>query len=80
MNNKPVIIDGDFVDAIVGVHVFYNDSHKVALWLNTDNMNFGGCKPVDLLLRGRAKKVAQMVNNALEEGGTIKPPRKKKPC
>lgn len=77
MTKKDIKIDGDFVDAVVGVHCFFNDMHKVALWFNTDNPMFGGCTPMTLVNSGRAKKVAQYVNAALYENRSIAPKRTK---
>lgn len=61
------MIDEEFIDAIIGVHCFFNDKKKVALWFQTKNLNFGGCSPEELMLKGRAHKVAKFVNNALDE-------------
>ena len=67
---KP-IIDSDVVDAVVGVHCFFNDVKKVALWFQTPNPHFGGASPQSLINSGRAYRVKQFVNAALEEGGKI---------
>lgn len=71
------IIDKHFIDAVVGVHCFFNDIEKCALWFRTENPMFGNVSPEFLILCGRAEKVAKFVNAALDENSSISPKRTK---
>ena len=76
---KKPIIDSDVIKSIVDVNYFFNgDIEKVALWFRLDNLNFGGVSPDFLIQCGRAKKLAQFINAALEQNKTIKSPRQTK--
>ena len=46
---------------------FFGDDDKVNTWLNSSNMNFGGCTPMKLFQADRGHKVLLFVENALEE-------------
>lgn len=48
---------------------FSGDRDKVGLWLKTKNLNFGGCSPNDLILRGREHKVLEFIEDAKSESG-----------
>lgn len=75
---RKIKIDRDLVDAIVGVHCFFNDVDKVALWFRLDNPSFGGVSPEFLVNCGRAKKVATFVNEYLDDGKRLVSPRQTK--
>ena len=40
-------------------HFFEGDMEKVESWLNFENRNLGGCKPIDLIKNGKTKKLYQ---------------------
>jgi hypothetical protein len=46
---------------------FDGDKIKVILWFGTENLNFGGASPGELINKGRIKRVYNFVKNA-EEG------------
>ena len=48
-------------DIIVELHVIFADTEKVAAWLNTPNLNFGGMKPIQLIESGRHVKVMDFI-------------------
>lgn len=51
---------------------FFQDEDKCILWLDKENLNFGGARPVDLINMGRASKVHAYLKNAKDEN---KPPK-----
>jgi hypothetical protein len=53
------------------LYKFFKDEKKVKAWLNLKNLNFGGFAPIDLIKRGRAHKVLEFINNALDENGDV---------
>lgn len=55
------------VEIILGVHCFFNDIEKTALWLNTQNLNLGGVKPTDLMNKGRSEFLLKWINERLDE-------------
>lgn len=47
---------------------FFNRDHrKVSAWLRTDNLNFGGCKPIQLMENGKETRVWQFISSARSE-------------
>lgn len=64
---EKVKLDEDLIDIIIGLHCFFNDIKKVKLWLNTENLNLGGSTPIDLIQRGRSKRVRGFINSALDD-------------
>lgn len=52
------------VEAIVNVHSFFKDYKKVYYWFTTSNLNFGGIKPIDLINRGKIKKLIEFINDS----------------
>lgn len=64
MKNKTLPIDETVMEIIVGLHiVFQPDYGKMCAWLKTENLNFGGSAPIDLINSGRAKKVLQFIDS-----------------
>lgn len=61
-------LDETTIEIVIGLHIFFDDYKKAKDWINTKNLNFGGVAPLELINRGRGKKVLQFINNALEEG------------
>lgn len=57
----------DFIETCVLLHSFFNDYEKTALWLNTNNLNFGGLSPLYLIKIGRGHKVLSFIRTALDE-------------
>ncbi len=48
-----------------GVFGDYTDSFdKMSMWLRTENLNFGGVSPIDLILTGRGNKVLSFIQSA----------------
>lgn len=74
-----VEVDETLVKTILCVHAFFQDEKKVALWMNTKNLNFGDCSPVHLFARQRGHKVLEFVNYALENNHEIQIKKPKKP-
>lgn len=57
-------------DMLIDLRKFFKgDDEKVKLWLETKNLNFGGCAPIDLINRGRAHKVREFIDDA--KGGWV---------
>lgn len=49
---------------------FFNPNEdKVDIWLQTKNLNLGNFTPMELITRGRAKKVLEFIEDAKEQGG-----------
>jgi hypothetical protein len=48
---------------------FREEPQKVYRWLVSENFNFGGSKPLDLISAGREEKVLRFIENAKEESG-----------
>lgn len=73
MKNKEraIWLDETTLDIIVGLHVFFSDYEKMMAWLTVDNLNLGGCSAIDLINRGRGKRVQEFINNALESNRQI---------
>lgn len=46
---------------------YFKSDENIALWLNTENFNFGGSKPITLIAKGRGHKVLNYIKIALEE-------------
>jgi hypothetical protein len=55
------------VEIIVNLHAFFNDTKKVALWMNTKNLKFGGASPMELIAKGRGGKVLSFIVSSLDE-------------
>jgi hypothetical protein len=51
---------------VQGIFCCLQSEEKVAAWLTTENLNFGGCAPVDLIHMGRAHKVTAFVDEAAD--------------
>lgn len=49
------------------VFQFFGDEVKTFLWFNTENPNLGGCKPIDMILKGREEKLAKFINGFIED-------------
>lgn len=49
------------------VFSFFKDEEKTHFWFNTDNLNFGGVSPNELICCGRGHRVKQFILNALKE-------------
>jgi hypothetical protein len=45
---------------------FKHTPEKIEVWLNTPNLNFGGCSPNKLIQLGRGHKVLAFVKEAAE--------------
>lgn len=54
------------IDIILGLHIIFSDYDKMVCWLSTPNLNFGGASPVQLINKGRAHKVQEFINAAIE--------------
>ncbi len=61
------------LDIILGLHVIFSDYAKMEMWLKTPNLNFGGASPLQIINKGRAHKVQEFINAAIErnEHGTV---------
>lgn len=46
---------------------FKNNDDKIKDWLETKNPNLGNLSPLELIKRGRAHKVLEFVESAMEE-------------
>lgn len=70
--DRKIELTPEVVDAILGVHSFFNDKEKVSLWFRTKNLNLGGCSPIQLIRYGRTKKLVEFINDALDSNKGIK--------
>lgn len=52
----------EFMEICVILHVHFGDYKKMYNWLTTENLNFGGVSPVQLIRSGRIKKVLDFVD------------------
>lgn len=57
-------IDAEMVEITCKVNEVFKDYGKTALWLRTDNPNFGGISPIKLINWGKGKKVLEMIKSA----------------
>lgn len=46
---------------------FFTEEWLVEIWLNAENTNFGGSKPIKLIENGRSDKVIAFIKAALDE-------------
>jgi hypothetical protein len=46
---------------------FFNDKSMVDQWLNTENLNFSGSKPITLITNERSDKVLLFAKTSLNE-------------
>jgi hypothetical protein len=51
------------------VFEFFRDEVKTFLWFHTSNPMLGGCKPIDMILKGREKKLAKFIAACREGNG-----------
>lgn len=66
MDNMTTILGSkELTKIILGLHVIFNDESKVAAWLSTPNLNFGGASPAELISRKRGYKVLEFIDSAL---------------
>lgn len=55
------------LDIIAGLFIFFEHDYKKCIaWLTTENLNFGGASPLDLIIFGKANKVLKFVNNSVD--------------
>lgn len=59
------IICDDITDLLI--EFFKGDQEKIKLWLDSDNLNFGGSSPGLLMNNGRAHKVLAFIKAAIDE-------------
>lgn len=53
---------------MIELHIFFDsDMKKCVQWLETENPNLGGTKPIELIKRGKTKKLYQFVKAAVNE-------------
>lgn len=50
---------------------FFKDEKKAEDWFQTENLNFGGTTPNNLIFMGRADRLKQFIVNALYENKRI---------
>jgi hypothetical protein len=43
------------------------DEGKTVLWFTTENPNFGGIAPLEMIYKGRAEKLERFINNGIDE-------------
>lgn len=56
-----------FVEIVKMLDQFFKgDAAKVAIWLETSNLNFGGSSPIKVIKQGRVNKVHLFVKHSLE--------------
>ena len=60
-------ITPELVEIIIELHVLFDDYKKISAWLQTENYNFGGVTPIQLINRGRGKKVYEFIRYAQYE-------------
>lgn len=54
------------------VFQFFKNEIKTFLWFDTENPNLGGCRPIDMILKGREEKLKKFINNQLDENLNVK--------
>lgn len=59
-------------DILLGLHCFFDNYDSAICWLEAKNHNFGGIAPIELINRGRAHKVQQFINTALDENRPLR--------
>lgn len=64
---KTIPIDSVVVEIITNVHCFFQNEKKTAFWMNTKNLNFGGVSPIEMINRGRGKKLLAWILGQLDE-------------
>jgi uncharacterized protein (DUF2384 family) len=53
--------------ALNHVASFFKDTEKTLLWFRTPNPLLGGCSPRDMIVRGRAQRLIEFIQQALAE-------------
>jgi hypothetical protein len=49
-------------EIMIELHIFFDsDMKKVATWLSTENLNFGGCSAMDLIRKNKIQKLHNFV-------------------
>lgn len=48
------------------VFSFFKDEVKTFLWFVTTNPLLGGCRPIDMILMGREKKLSDFIKNCVD--------------
>ena len=57
---------GAIIESLDALLVYYErDMTLLTRWLSRSNTNFGGAKPLDLIINGRARKVSLFLKAAL---------------
>ena len=53
-----------FAQAMEAVREFFKDDEKFIMWWATANPNLGYLRPLDLIIRGRTKRLIQFIQNS----------------
>ena len=53
------------------VYDFFGCPVKTSLWLHTENYLLANSKPIDMILKGRGRKLLKFVNNQIDENRAI---------
>lgn len=53
------------------VNMFFKDDKKTAQWLNTENPLLGHQEPIEMIFKGRTKKLKKFLLSQLEENGIL---------
>jgi hypothetical protein len=58
----------EYDDVLAIVTDIYMSRKTAEAWMNTKNLNFGGCSPKELILRDKGNKVREFIQNNLGSG------------
>lgn len=59
------LLSAQFMEIVIHLHILLDDFEKIHLWLTTENLNFGGFCPAQLIIRGKGNKVHNFIMDAL---------------
>lgn len=60
------------IDIISGLYcILGEDKDGIIAWLTAKNPNFGNLEPIQLIRMGKANKVQEFVNDALDANGEL---------
>lgn len=60
-------VNSQLVEIIIELHVIFGEYDKIVVWLKADNPHFGYISPINLINRGKGKKVLEFIAQATHE-------------
>lgn len=61
----------EYMDIIINLHCFFDDYDKMQAWLITENKDFGGVSPADIIVNGKAKYLIEKLDECLYKGKQV---------